>query len=112
MVGGRNQDLLSTQLQVDTDHSMAWDSVKRVRFTMPFPDTAPDIWFDELLPRIVHLAESSPERRTKIDACELLHALIVYMIGRNAQDPSARKKDGGESQGTLRARSEPGCVVS
>jgi len=34
---------------------------------------------------VVELATLSSNRQTKIAACELLHALIIYMIGREAQ---------------------------
>jgi len=40
---------------------------------------------DVFLPRVVELATLSSNRRTKVTACELLHALIIYMIGREAQ---------------------------
>lgn len=40
---------------------------------------------DSFLPRVVELATSSSNRQTKIAACELLHALVIYMIGREAQ---------------------------
>ena len=34
---------------------------------------------------MVELATLSSNRQTKIAACELLHALVIYMIGREAQ---------------------------
>ena len=40
---------------------------------------------DSFLPRVVELATLSSNRQTKIAACELLHALVIYMIGREAQ---------------------------
>ena len=40
---------------------------------------------DVFLPRVVELATLSSNRQTKIAACELLHALVIYMIGREAQ---------------------------
>lgn len=40
---------------------------------------------DVFLPRVVELATLSSNRQTKIAACELLHALVIYMIGRDAQ---------------------------
>ena len=40
---------------------------------------------DAFLPRVVELATLSSNRQTKIAACELLHALVIYMIGREAQ---------------------------
>jgi len=40
---------------------------------------------DVFLPRVVELATLSSSRQTKIAACELLHALVIYMIGRQIQ---------------------------
>ena len=39
---------------------------------------------DEFLPRIVELAESAPDRKTKIVACESLHSIVIVMIGKSA----------------------------
>ena len=36
---------------------------------------------------MIELAESSTERQTKVAACELLHSLVLYMLGRSAQQP-------------------------
>jgi DNA-dependent protein kinase catalytic subunit len=33
----------------------------------------------------VELATTSGSRRPKVAACELLHALVLYMVGREAQ---------------------------
>jgi len=34
---------------------------------------------------VVELATLSSNRQTKIAACELLHSLVIYMIGREAE---------------------------
>lgn len=36
---------------------------------------------DQLIPRISHLALSSSDRKTKVAACELLHTIILFLIG-------------------------------
>jgi DNA-dependent protein kinase catalytic subunit len=38
-----------------------------------------------MLPRIAELAENATDRQTKVAACELLHSLLLYMIGLNAK---------------------------
>lgn len=43
----------------------------------------PLIFLDNTVERICQLAVSSSERSTKISACELLHGLVVYMMGKN-----------------------------
>ncbi|XP_053349394.1 DNA-dependent protein kinase catalytic subunit [Clarias gariepinus] len=64
---------------------VAWDSEKRLSFAVPFKDIKPVIYLDPFLPRITELALSSSDRQTKVAACELLHSLVVYMVGRGAQ---------------------------
>ncbi len=98
MMGGLNEALLSGTT-FDIDQSMAWDTVRRIKFKLPLTDLMPTIYFDEILPRIGFLAESSPDRRTKVAACELLHTLILYMIGLNSSDPS-KDKGGEKAAGT------------
>lgn len=41
------------------------------------------------LPRVVELAEGSNDRSIKIAACELLHSLVLYMIGISSSRDSA-----------------------
>ncbi|KAM9337515.1 DNA-dependent protein kinase catalytic subunit [Symphorus nematophorus] len=64
---------------------VAWDSEKRLSFAVPFADMKPVIFFDPFLPRISELALSTSDRHTKVAACELLHSLVVYMVGKSAQ---------------------------
>ncbi|XP_071387705.1 DNA-dependent protein kinase catalytic subunit [Centroberyx affinis] len=64
---------------------VAWDSEKRLSFAVPFADMKPVIYLDPFLPRISELALSTSDRQTKVAACELLHSLVVYMIGKSAQ---------------------------
>ncbi|KAM3860678.1 DNA-dependent protein kinase catalytic subunit [Diretmus argenteus] len=64
---------------------VAWDSEKRLNFAVPFSDMKPVIYFDPFLPRISELALSTSDRPTKVAACELLHSLVIYMVGKSAQ---------------------------
>ncbi|XP_019943216.2 DNA-dependent protein kinase catalytic subunit isoform X1 [Paralichthys olivaceus] len=64
---------------------VAWDSEKRLSFAVPFTDMKPLIYLDPFLPRISELALSTSDRQTKVAACELLHSLVVYMVGKSAQ---------------------------
>lgn len=64
---------------------VAWDSEKRLSFAVPFSDMKPIIYLDPFLPRISELALSTSDRQTKVAACELLHSLVVYMVGKSAQ---------------------------
>ncbi|CAN9506484.1 unnamed protein product [Ophioblennius macclurei] len=64
---------------------VAWDSEKRLSFAVPFKDMKPVVFLDPFLPRISELALSTSDRQTKVAACELLHSLVVYMVGKSAQ---------------------------
>ncbi|XP_024136141.1 DNA-dependent protein kinase catalytic subunit isoform X1 [Oryzias melastigma] len=64
---------------------VAWDSEKRLSFAVPFMDMKPVIYLDPFLPRISELALSTSDRQTKVAACELLHSMVVYMVGKSAQ---------------------------
>ncbi|XP_034562055.1 DNA-dependent protein kinase catalytic subunit [Notolabrus celidotus] len=64
---------------------VAWDSEKRLSFAVPFADMKPVIYLDPFLPRISELALSTSDRQTKVAACELLHSLVAYMVGKSAQ---------------------------
>ncbi|KAG0180275.1 hypothetical protein DFQ29_000972 [Apophysomyces sp. BC1021] len=66
------------------DITLAWDPERRLQVKIPFPNAEIEITLDEMLPRICELAESSPDRQVKVAACELLHALVLVMIGNSA----------------------------
>jgi DNA-dependent protein kinase catalytic subunit len=83
---------------------VAWDTSFHLKFNIPFVDMKPLIYFDRFLPRIVYLAVSSTNRQTKLNACELLHAIVIYMIGKSVSDPvasSAENNNGGSTGGSL-----------
>jgi len=102
-LGGDNIHIIK---DVDlTKESMAWDTSKRIKFEVPFRDVKPLIYLgiclsavfnlcyaysqlikyidsqqktsDDMLPRIVELAENSSNRQMKVAACELLHSIIL-----------------------------------
>uniref|UniRef100_A0A672S298 DNA-dependent protein kinase catalytic subunit n=1 Tax=Sinocyclocheilus grahami TaxID=75366 RepID=A0A672S298_SINGR len=64
---------------------VAWDCEKRLSFAVPFKDMKPVIYLDSFLPRVTELALSSSDRQTKVAACELLHSLVIYIVGKGAQ---------------------------
>uniref|UniRef100_A0A8C5JY83 DNA-dependent protein kinase catalytic subunit n=1 Tax=Jaculus jaculus TaxID=51337 RepID=A0A8C5JY83_JACJA len=66
---------------------VAWDSEKRLSFAVPFREMKPIIYLDVFLPRITELALSASDRQTKVAACELLHSMVMFMLGRAAQIP-------------------------
>ena len=85
--------------------AVAWDNDNHITFNVPFDDLKPTIhlgkrerWFSKLtlecnldifLPRIVDLALHSSDRQTKITACESLQSIMLYMIGKSANNRSS-----------------------
>ncbi|CEP16992.1 hypothetical protein [Parasitella parasitica] len=84
-LGGKNKQLLAQGKEaIENNGLLAWDPVKKLKLRVPFMNVKVNIYLDEFLPRICELAESSPDRKVKIAACELLHGLVIYMIGNSA----------------------------
>ncbi|ELU11183.1 hypothetical protein CAPTEDRAFT_224273 [Capitella teleta] len=67
---------------------VAWDSDQHLKFDLPFLDIKTSIYFDAFLPKVVTLATVSSDRQTKVAACELLHSLVLLMLGRSASQPT------------------------
>ncbi|KAI8973301.1 hypothetical protein BDF20DRAFT_642731 [Mycotypha africana] len=100
-LGGKNKQLLITQQEGqeqgqenenDNARILSWDTTKKIKLRIPFRTMKVDIYLDEYLPRICELAESSPDRKIKVAACELLHGLVVYMVGNSAFTPRKSKR--------------------
>ncbi|XP_073085590.1 DNA-dependent protein kinase catalytic subunit isoform X1 [Manis javanica] len=68
---------------------MAWDREKRLRFAVPFIEMKPVIYLDIFLPRVTELALSASDRQTKVAACELLHSMVMFMLGKATQMPES-----------------------
>ncbi|XP_035828316.1 DNA-dependent protein kinase catalytic subunit [Aplysia californica] len=91
-LGGQVNHTLQDRADADiSNEAVAWDSQKHLRFDVPFFDMKPVIFFDPFLPHVVKLAQQSSDRQTKVAACELLHSLVLYALGRGAQLPGDRQ---------------------
>ncbi|XP_069777633.1 DNA-dependent protein kinase catalytic subunit isoform X2 [Narcine bancroftii] len=64
---------------------VAWVAEKALSFAVPFADMKPVIYLDSFLPRISELALAASDRQTKVAACELLHSVVAYMLGKGSQ---------------------------
>uniref|UniRef100_A0A4W5N3K6 DNA-dependent protein kinase catalytic subunit n=1 Tax=Hucho hucho TaxID=62062 RepID=A0A4W5N3K6_9TELE len=92
-LGGKlNRNLVTaTSAEEMMKKFVAWDSEKRLSFAVPFADMKPVIYLDPFLPRVTELALSTSDRQTKVAACELLHSLVVYMVGKGSQMVEGKK---------------------
>lgn len=96
-IGGYAHHIISNEesRRRERENFIRWDSEKRLKFTLPLYNKKIDIYLDACLPRVVDLAQNSARKDVRIAACEFLHSLIIYMIGKNAQksDVGNKKKD-------------------
>ena len=91
-IGGHAHSLINNELSKkhDKENYIRWDPDKRLKFAVPLHSSKIDIYLDSCLPRIVDLAQNSNDKETRIAACELLHALILYMIGQSATNSETK----------------------
>ncbi|XP_049981118.1 DNA-dependent protein kinase catalytic subunit [Alexandromys fortis] len=90
-LGGQiNKNLVTAASGERMKKCVAWDSEKRLSFAVPFREMKPVIYLDVFLPRVTELALSASDRQTKVAACELLHSMIMFMLGRASQMPEGQ----------------------
>jgi DNA-dependent protein kinase catalytic subunit len=80
-------------------------------------ELTPVIHLDQIIERVCHIALHSSDRPTKISGCELLHGMVLYMMGKNLKETETLPiwkrlcKDviilGAEKDQTIRALFEP-----
>ncbi|CAF3651048.1 unnamed protein product [Rotaria socialis] len=88
-IGNRtNHYLIDNTSNYLVKEAVAWDNENHLTFNVPFDDIKPTIHLDIFLPRIIDLASHCSDRQTKITACELLQSIMLYMIGKSANNRS------------------------
>lgn len=70
--------MVESNVQIE---QVTWDKEPHLKFTIPYSEVKPHIYLDRLVPRVVELALSSGDQKTRITACELLHSIVIFMIG-------------------------------
>ncbi|XP_066992546.2 DNA-dependent protein kinase catalytic subunit [Anabrus simplex] len=88
-LGPLDSGIVESLLVDPIDSLSTWRNSRKLEFSLPFKDMRPVIYLDHLLPRIVDLALTCSDRRTRIAACELLHAITMFMLGTSVQIASA-----------------------
>ena len=74
---------LRKQLSVgDITNAGSYSDTALLNVTLVLGDTRVELRLNPLLPRTLALATESPVRRTRVAACELLHAISLIVIGR------------------------------
>lgn len=62
-----------------------WDKKDLLKCMFSFPDLRIEVYLDKILPRLITLARSSGDRRTKVIASELLHKMVSFILGKTKQ---------------------------
>ncbi|XP_064478548.1 DNA-dependent protein kinase catalytic subunit-like [Ornithodoros turicata] len=93
LAGDKRAALLSDLEAEMSKAAIAWDSNTREHlvFALPFVDVKAEIALDAFLPRVAELARFASRRQTKVASCELLHSLVLYMIGVGVQASENRR---------------------
>jgi hypothetical protein len=80
-LGGESHHIIDEK----SSHCSFVDFQSDLQMTMRLNKHSLEVNFDQVLPRVLHLAEKSNDSRTKIASCELLHALILFTIGKRTE---------------------------
>eukprot|EP01135_Chromosphaera_perkinsii_P012243 Nk52_evm14s2622 gene=Nk52_evmTU14s2622 len=92
--GSSSSKIIPTfKLSEEIESEVRWGSRFYLDFEIPYEESSVHIYLDEFLPRVAHLAKHSGDRKTKIYACELFHALVSYVIGISTPDATATVVD-------------------
>lgn len=62
-----------------------WDKKDLLKYSLVLPDAEVNIHFDKVLQRLILLAQHSGDRRTKVAACEALHSVTAFFLGKMSQ---------------------------
>jgi DNA-dependent protein kinase catalytic subunit len=90
-VGGQCHGIVGTANQETFAKGLRWSSEVQLSLNVQFDSqTQRRIGLDPFLPRIMDLAEMSTDSKTKISACELLHAVVLYMLPQKKQEEFCR----------------------
>lgn len=77
--------ILNFMYKRSMDTGATWDKKDLLKYSLTFSDIKVDFHFDKILPRIILLAQNSGDRRTKVLACEVLHSIVAYVLGKTSQ---------------------------
>ncbi|KAI9558578.1 hypothetical protein GHT06_015366 [Daphnia sinensis] len=87
---GRMGPKCSRLVAQNQDHVIArsatgWQIKGHLEFGLPLSDMKPIIQLDQFLPRILHLVLHTSEIKTRMAACEFLHASMIFLTGTNSR---------------------------
>ncbi|XP_055377945.1 DNA-dependent protein kinase catalytic subunit-like [Condylostylus longicornis] len=76
-----HQALAILDKNVINEDLVKWEIEQNIKLNLYYQNIRLEIYLDTIIPRICHLACTSIDRKTKIAACELVHAITLYLLG-------------------------------
>jgi DNA-dependent protein kinase catalytic subunit len=85
-VATRHKKLVFPSPAEKAEAATFWDHKKHLRLDIPMPDANVPVYLDPLLPTLRELVQAAggTDRKTRTAAAELLHAVVVIMIGQTS----------------------------
>jgi DNA-dependent protein kinase catalytic subunit len=80
-LGGANSKVISDV--EGQSRGVAWDSTPRVSLDLAYQGGVLNMFMDDILPSLCHLATTSSSRQTKIAACEFVHAICLNITNQD-----------------------------
>ncbi|KAK7790685.1 hypothetical protein R5R35_009591 [Gryllus longicercus] len=84
-LGPLDFNIALTLLNSQSDTLLSGTQTKKLKLKLPFKNINIFIYLDSLLPHVVDLTVNCSDRQTRLAACELLHAVIMLMLGTSKQ---------------------------
>ncbi|KAK5649277.1 hypothetical protein RI129_000306 [Pyrocoelia pectoralis] len=76
----------------DTSKPVFWNKSPILKLNIPYTNKL-TLYMDKFVPRVVELSLYSSDRKMRLAACELLHAIILILLGTSHQMDDEKKKD-------------------
>ncbi|XP_025836118.1 DNA-dependent protein kinase catalytic subunit-like [Agrilus planipennis] len=65
----------------NTLEPVVWGKNCHLKVTLPFEDADIDIGLEKFVPHVLNIALHSSNRKSRVTACELLHAIVLNLLG-------------------------------
>ncbi|KAB0800482.1 hypothetical protein PPYR_06222 [Photinus pyralis] len=76
----------------DNPKPVVWNKAPSLKVHLPYNNKL-TLYFDKFVPRIVELSLYSSDRKMRLAACELLHAVVLILLGSSHPMDDKKKKD-------------------
>ena len=87
-IGGQAHKIIQEKSDIDKNKNLIVNIVNKENISYQFPlyNKKYNIYFDHLLTKICDMALNSMTKEKKFISCELLHSIIIFIIGKNNKE--------------------------